>query len=73
MVDLITFELNLNHDQQILYYFANQIFRNQIKESRETAKETIKKIIDIYNHPSAALPREMRKSKLNDVEDSVLT
>jgi len=58
LVDVITYELNLNHDEQILYYFSKQIFMSQIQEARDIAKETIKKIIDKYNNLNAVLPKQ---------------
>ena len=58
LVDVITHELNLNHNEQILYYFSNQIFISQIQEARDIAKETIKKIIEKYNTSSAVLPKQ---------------
>ena len=58
LVDVITYELNLNPDEQILYYFSKQIFISQIQEAREIAKETIKKIIDKYNKIGAVIPKQ---------------
>ena len=58
LVDVITYELNLSHDEQILYYFSKQKFISQIQEARDIAKETIKKIIDKYNNLSAVLPKQ---------------